>query len=324
MTNARGDEAKLLARQQAAFGTAEASAAGAFMALPFYSYNVSQSEDRTEDDAIYGDAFPGDSVQGLRSLSGAMVVPIGINSFGWHLRSILGAPVTTGADPNYEHVFTPKAQPVIPVLTHGISHTRIGTHFVQDSLTCTSLEIAARKDGQRARATLNMMGRSEAKLGAVIDSAPILYEPDAVPVGFQGRALVGGAPVAEITGVDLTLTSGVEMDQETLNQSPSAAGFESPRWGLSGSVSARYRDNTWYDYGANNTAVNLQLELLISATKSLLIDMPDVRFEMTGIPIEGRGPISAQFNWRAERPAPGVELATITLKNQTADYANPA
>lgn len=52
--------------------------------------------------------------------------------------------------------------------------------------------------------------------------------------------------------------------------------------------------------------------------------MPDVRFEMTGIPIEGRGPISAQFNWRAERPAPGVELATITLKNQTADYANPA
>ena len=94
MPNARGDEAKLFARQQAAFGTAEAAGPGTFMALPFYSYNVVPSEERNEDDAIRGDAFPGDSVLGLRSLSGNMVVPVGINSFGWHLQSILGAPAT--------------------------------------------------------------------------------------------------------------------------------------------------------------------------------------------------------------------------------------
>jgi hypothetical protein len=324
MPNARGDEAKLFARQQAAFGTAEAAGPGKFMDLPFYSYNVVPSEERNEDDAIRGDAFPGDSVRGLRSLSGNMVVPVGINSFGWHLRSILGAPATTGAGPDYEHVFTAAAQPVIPVLTHGITHARVGRHFAQDSLTCTSLEMSARKDGQRARATLNMMGRAETKAGAALDSAPIVFDPDQVPVGFQGRVLRGGTAAAEVTGFDMTLTSGVEMDQETMNQAPTAAGFESPRWGITGSISARYTDDTWYDYAANDTPVRLQLELLIAANRSLMIDLPDVRFAMTGIPVEGRGPISAQFSWQAVRPAAGAELVEVTLKNQTPDYANPA
>lgn len=322
MPNARGDEAKLFARQQAAFGTAESAGDGAFMALPFYSYGVVPSEDRSEDELMYGDAYPGESVRGLQSVAGAMVVPVGLNSIGWHLRSILGAPATTGSS-DYTHVFTAAAQPTTPILTHGITHTRIGTHFVQDSLTCMSLEMALRKDGQRARATLNMIGRQQEKTGAALDASPVAYAPDPVPVGFQGQIKRGGSVAADVTGADFTLTSGVGLDQETMNLAPTAAGFESPRWGLTGSITARYRDNTWYDAATDDTPIALTLELVRTATQSLVIAMPDVRFQRTSPEIDGRGPISTQFSFQAVRPASGAELVTFTLKNQTADYANP-
>ena len=322
MANARGDEAKLFSRQQAAFGTAAAAGDGAFRLLPFYSYNVTPSEERNEDEAIRGDAFPGDSVLGLRTLSGQMVVPIGINSIGWHLRNILGDPVTSGST-DFEHVFTAAAVPGIPMVTNSITHSRIGQHFVQDSLTCTSFEIAARKEGQYSRATLNMLGRAEQGVGATVDATPVEYAPDPVPTGFQGKVLAQGAEAAEVTAFDMTLTSGVETDQESMNQSPNAAGFESPRWGLTGNISARFVDRTWYDYAANDTPVALALELAIAANKGLTILIPDVRFAMTGVPVEGRGPISASFSFQAMRPAAGQEFVTFTLANQTADYANP-
>ncbi|ETX26852.1 phage tail tube protein [Roseivivax isoporae] len=324
MPNARGDEAKLFSRRQAAFGAAEAAGPGKFLALPFYRFGVVPSEDRSEDEVIQGDAFPGDFPPGLVSLSGDMSVPLGLNSFGWHLQSIFGAPATTGDGPDYTHTFTAQAQPPLTILTQGISHTRIGRHFVQDSMTCTGLQIAARKDNQRARATLTMMGRAETSAAEALDDSPVVYDPDPVPLGFQGQALVAGTPVAEVTGIDLTVTSGVEMDQETLNQARTAAGFESQRWSLTGSLSARYVDNTWYDHAANDTPVNLQLKFVIDAARSLLIDMPDLRFALTGIPVEGRGPISADFTFQANRPAAGAELVAFVLKNQTADYANPA
>lgn len=324
MPNARGDQAKLLARRQTTFGTAESAADGAFHALPFYSYNVTPSGELANDDAIYGDSYAGELVAGLRNLGGSIEVPLGLDSFGWHLAQLLGLPTTTGTEAPYSHVFTAAANPQILLGTHGISHAGVGQHFTQDSLAVQSLEIQAQKNGQRQRATLNMIGREEIKAGATLDSTPIAFANDPVPVGFQGLLSIDGSEAAGITQAGLTLGTGREADQETLNGQATAADIDLGFWDLSGSLNARFRDATYYDAASAGTEMALSLAWTISASYSLAISVPRVVLERSGVPVEGRNLISQTFNWRAARPATGQQLIEVTLVNATADYANPS
>lgn len=216
MSTARGDYAALVSRLQSTFGTAESAGNGDFYKLPFYELTSSPTEEMENDESLYGDAFPGDAVAGLRNLSGSLVVPLGLSSIGWHLRALLGEPATTGTT-DYTHVFETAAQPSVPLLTQGISYTDIDQHFVQDSVAYTGLEISAQKTGPRQRATFNIVGREEAKLGAALDTTPLEYLPESVPNGFKAKLLIDGVEAAGATGVTLTLGSGVEPDQETLN-----------------------------------------------------------------------------------------------------------
>jgi Phage tail tube protein len=326
MSSARGDEAKLFSRIQAAFGTAEVAGAGKFYHLPFYSLNTTPSSELNEDDAIYGDAFPGDAVEGVRNLSGSMVVPLGLSSIGWHLRALLGAPVTTEvvAATDYQHVFTAAAQPDLGLMTNGITHSRKSVHFVQDSLAYSGLEINARKNSERARATFNLIGREEVPGASALDSAPVQFSPDPNPVGFAAKALIDNVEAAAVVGANLSLTKGIEADQETLNGLATASGIEHGNWGLSGSLDARFRDRDLYDKADSGDSFALKLAWAFSAKFSLEILAHDVRLERTGIPVDGRGVISSTYNWRTNRPAPGSTIFTAILKNQVADYNNPA
>lgn len=321
MPNARGNEAKLLSRRQTTFGTAESAADGLFHALPFYSYNVTPSGELANDDANYGDAYPGDVIAGLRNLAGAAVVPMGLDSIGWHLSQLLGTPTTTGTGP-YTHSFVAAAQPAILLATHGISHAGVAKHFTQDSLFMTGMEIQAQKNGQRQRVTFNMAGREEIKAGATLDTTPVSFSADPVPVGFQGTLLMDDSVVASVTQASLTLNTGREADQETLNGLATAAAADPGFWDLNGALTARFRDTTLYDLASAGTAFALKLKWTISAGYDLQIEVPSALLERTGHAVEGRDIISSSFNWRANRPASGVELVEITLINATADYAN--
>lgn len=322
MPNARGDRAKFLSRRQAAFGAAEAAAAGAFYLMPFYSYNVVPSGELTNDEAMKGDAFPGDTVAGLRNLAGSIEVPMGLDSIGWHLAQILGLPDTSGTGP-YTHVFKAAANPSILLATHGISHTDNAAHFVQDSLALAGLEITAQKNGTRQRVTLNMVGREEIKAGATLDASPVAFSPDPVPVGFQGQLTLAGNDAA-VTQASLTLNTGREADQETMNGLATADDISPGMWDLNGALTARFRDTTLYDAASAGTPMPLVLSWPISANYSLSLRAPSVTLERNGLPIDGRGVISQNFNWRTNRPATGQEMFEVTLVNGTSDYANAA
>lgn len=324
MTNARGDDALYFLRTQAAFGAAEAAVDGAYFALPFYSLDLKPSEEVTEDDGIYGDRFPGDQISGLHNLAGSVVVGLGLSTIGHHLQGLFGVPVSTLLSAGkYQHVFTLNGAPTFPLHTMSITHQKVDTHFVQDSCVYTGLEMQAKKDGQRARASFNLLGRKEDKLGAVIDATPIVYATDPAPIGFQGKLKKGVADAAGVTGFSLNASSGVEMDQETINGTAYADAVDDGQWGLTGSLDARYRDNEWYDLGDNGTLVDLTLTYAVSADYSLEFLLHNLRIERSGVPINNRGIISSTFNFRAARPDAGKVPLTITLKNEVANYANP-
>jgi hypothetical protein len=325
MTTARGDQATVVARVQNGFDGTEVAGDGKFVKLPFYSYNVVPSEDLGEDDEIHGDLNPGDAVAGLRNLSGDMVVPMRMNSFGWHLAQMLGDPVTTeiAAGTKYQHVFTTKKHPAMRFLTHGISHAGVDRHFVQDSLAYASLNLRAQKNGERGRATFNLIGREELKSASGLDATPVEYSPDPAPVGFQGKCQIDGSDEAAITEANLTLSRGIEPDQEGLNGLATAAGIDNGMWGLSGSIGVRFKDTVFYDRANSGTLIDLSLSWQINADHHVTFLMPKVRLERTGVPVGGRGNLSTTFNFKANRPATGAALLTATLRNAVAAYANP-
>lgn len=324
MTNARGDEAQLLLRRQSTFGTAEAAGAGQFMNLPFYTFNNAPQAGLEEDDAIYGDSHPGDAVEGLRQAQGSMAVPLGLSSIGWHLYALLGEPTTTGTGP-YTHVFEP-SDIITPLMqTAGIDHLGVDEHFLQDSLFYTGMQLAGRKDGQRARATFDLISRAEVKDpgSATRDTAPVSFASDTVPVGFQGTVEKDGTEVAGITGMNATIATGTALDQEAMNGLATAADVIAGRWNINGDITARFRDTTWYDLGDTGAACDMHLKYALSASLSLEFEFRNVRFERSGIPITGRDVLSTTFNWRVQRPTGGNASMTATLINGVANYANP-
>lgn len=141
-------------------------------------------------------------------------------------------------------------------------------------------------------------------------------------MGFQGSLLIDGSAAGAVTQASLTLNTGVEPDQETLNGLATAAQMDPGFWDLSGALTARFRDTDLYDLASAGTALALKLKWAISASYDLEIEVPSAKLERTGHPIEGRALISSSFNWRANRPATGEELMTVTLINATEDYAN--
>lgn len=322
MPNARGDRAMLLMRRQAVFGTPEAAVDGDYYCLPFYSFNVVPSEDASPDDAIKGDAFPADSDRGLQNLGGQLEVPMGLSSIGWHLHGMLGAPATTGVSPNFTHVFEAGADPVHAAHTVGITHKQINEHFRQFGNTYTDMSLSARKDGARARVQFSMGGRREESQAATQDATPVLFSNEDVPVGFRAMLKRDGVADASITSIDLRLASGVTPDQEAMNGNAFAEEMNPGRWDLTGQLTARYRDDTWYDLGENGAALTLEIEYILNLQRSIVFRAHNLRVERSGVPISGGDVITSTFAFRANRPADGDTPLRVTLKNAVANYDN--
>jgi hypothetical protein len=324
MTNARGDQAQLVMRTQAVFGTPEASGDGTFYAMPFYSLNLDPSEELNEDEALYGDAFPGETDGGLIALSGSIEVPLGLSSIGLYLQTLLGAPVTTDiGGGKFQHVFEAQATPPIGLLTTGVAFNDVDEHLKHDSLVISSFEHTAKKDGNRARASLNLSGRDEQDAASAVDATPVLFAIDPTPVGFTGAVELDGGEIAGATELSFNLQSGLEMDQETMNGAATASALLSGRWGLSGSLGARFRDKTLYDIAKDGTNVDLKVSYVADADHSIEFLMRKQRLQRSGIPISGREVIAQSFNFQASRPDVGDSPFTVTLINQIPAYANP-
>jgi hypothetical protein len=151
----------------------------------------------------------------------------------------------------------------------------------------------------------------------------VQYANDRVPVGFQGGVYQDDTLLAGITGFDLTAASSMSPDQETMNLLPTAAAFLDGKWSVTGSISARFRDTTWYDLATAGTEIDLELRFALDANTSLVLRAHNLRFERTGVPVPNGDILTSSFNFRASRPDSGDTPLTATLKNQTASYGNP-
>lgn len=330
MTNARGVNATLMSRFQEAvsdtFSTPESAGDGTYHILPYYAFNISGTEEISEDEAISGeggDSFPGDVVEGLRGVNGSLEVPLGVGSLGWHLAAMFGAPTTTGSDPNYSHVFEAPAIMAPRYLTYGVNYTDVSHYRRSSGITYTDMQLGVRKSGERARASFSAIGHDDTGVGSAMDATPVAtFADEWVPSNFRAGLKRDGSEVTQVTGVDLTIGTGITADQEMLNGLPTAEDAILDRWSGSGSVTTRFADTSWIDLADAGTYFDLEVEWAQNANRSILLRVHNVRLARTGVPVQNRQIITQSFQFQVGRPDAADTPFTWTLKNGIAGYDN--
>lgn len=315
----RGKTANLLFADQADFAT---PASGNYTSTPFYTENLGDGEP-LESDPLLGTARTNNRDQtkpapGLVTMGGDIVVPMDVNHLPYWLTMLFGAPTTSGAGP-YDHVFTSGGE-TLPYRTIEIEK-RAGAAFFQNvGLLAAGFSFDTARAGGFRQATINLLGRSQTKLGATgggVPAAPLALGqlPGAVGLmridSVEAANFLGGSfnyqnnptPNDDLTG-DKYL-AGYSLDEDAT---------------CGGSNRVRYVNDAYYDIMAAGDPVALELEFSISANATLLLAMPAVRFEKGPFaPINGPGGLEAEFNWRAEQ-TDSAAMLTVTVTNQIASY----
>ncbi len=318
-TNPKGRATNLLVNLQADYDT---PATGNYVSTLFYSETLAETEDK-QDDNVLGMARVNDRDQtqqapGLKSLAGGLTVPLDINHFGLWLYALFGAPDTTGSGP-YTHVFESGADQ-LPYLTIEFEKRKGAAFFQNVGLVASSLALSMGRESGYRQAELQFVGRNETKLAATGGGTPAAQMARSAMPSMKGLMKVDGVDVGELVGLDLSYANNPTAD-ESINGTDYNSGYDlDENATCTGSVTLRYKDESFYDRAVADSAHAVDLVYQIGASASLTLSMPAIRFTRGPIaPISGPGGMQAQIDWSAEQTSSEAML-TATLVNSIASY----
>ncbi|KAA0677783.1 phage tail tube protein [Roseomonas genomospecies 6] len=307
-TKAYGRNAILLGAFETTPGTAPADG---YTQLPFVSSTVGGERPIIAADIRNGSREPVAGLPGHLEVGGDVVAPLCVNASGFWLKSIFGAPTTTGTGP-FTHVFESGGSPA-PV-TLEIGHPDVGkfrrnTFLVADKLTL------ARKgdDAAQLNMTVSFRGADEAVAGTTIDSAPASLPLKRVPV-LTGTVTLDGAPLGSVVGFSLDYTNAVSVVRE-FGRIDVAEGDAT----LAGTVTIRFDGTTLESVAGTGSPVTITFTQQIDASNCIAFAVHGT-LNSPKAAIEGPAGIEKTFSLSGCRQADGGPMLTATLVNTVASY----
>lgn len=311
----RDTAAALMVRGQTDFAT---QATGDYVLLPGYSYTGGSRRPVEGETLLAQGRNPGEALLGFESWDGEWVAPLRAETIGWHLRMLLGAPVTTGSGP-YTHVFTPGA----------VSHATVGrgagaTFFADLGVTWNTMRMQLRRASETQRATFGLLGQREVKLGGVIDATPVAPSTDdARFFAYDAGLELATVAVADIVDLDMTISNGRTLDQEAVSGDPWPLAMLEGDFEVTGTATFRFDGAARYD--AARAATELKMVVgWVEGADSLEIEIDKVVFSADSPRLVGAGVLQLSLPWRATKPGTGNPALTATLINGRASYAWPS
>lgn len=249
---------------------------------------------------------------GLPSLAGDIDVPLDLSHFGYWLRAVMGAPVTSGANPNYTHVFSSGSE-VLPHRSIELPINSAGLFIDYTGLLANKMAFNLAYAPGYDHCTLSFMGRKELKNGTTQGGAPsaiVAREPivRAIPVLKINSTIVGSILTAKVD-----YDNGAVPQNFIGDQYPQGHDLDNMAK-LTASMNMRFRDSTYYDLARAQSVVSAEFLWQNNANRSLSLLCANARLEPAGIPVKGPGGIEVAFNIRAEQTA-GAAALVATLKS---------
>lgn len=312
----------LMGTQAVGFDTP--AAGGAYRPVQVYAESIADQEPFEEDPLLGATGLDNnrdsqEPAPGLRRGSGSVTVPLCLNSIGLWLAGLLGAPVTTGAEPPYTHVFTSGAE-ALPYRTIEVRKRAGKFHQHVGCLVAAARFRVAGGEGGFRRAEFDLVHQKTNRLTASAAGVPQAALPLARVPAARGIVRVDST----ITGVCLSLDATYDnrpTPREFVGQDGLVAGFDLDEFATSSlTPRVRYVDDTFAEMQGDGAthAVEIEYPGAVAGHK-LVLAWPAVRFERGGIPIDGPGGIEIELTGRAEQTG-SAPMLTATLVNAVEAY----
>jgi hypothetical protein len=170
-----------------------------------------------------------------------------------------------------------------------------------------------------ATATVTLIAQGSTRSGTSSAGTPTTRDYTAFNKA-QGIIRRNNNALAQITGGQLNFSNGIEIVR-TIRDDFKIEGADPGLSRATGQVTSRFADTTLLDDAVNNTAIALEFEYRISATRRLTITLHETYLSLAKTPIQGPQGIEASFDFRCAFDSGVGRMMTVTLRNGVASYA---
>ncbi|MFL1463433.1 phage tail tube protein [Roseococcus sp. DSY-14] len=318
MPRAIGANCRLLTLPETTYGTAPT---GNWRRMPFLSCDLGAEQPLLDADVIGvgSNRDPAAPFLDTVTVQGQAVVPVDLVNIGHWLRLLLGAPTTTGTNPNFIHTFGSGAA-ALPSNSVEIDYPDVPSFDVCTGVRADTLEIDFSPSGP-ATATFGLMGQGSLRGGSSSGGTPTSAAYTAFNKA-QGSITRAGAALAQVTGARMTYSNGMEMVR-TIRADRRIEGVDPGVARCTGQVTVRFENTTLLAQAQNGTAAEFAFAYTIDANRSLTVTLHEVYLALAKTPIEGPAGVEASFDFRAAFNATATRMMTVALRNQQAgtEYA---
>jgi hypothetical protein len=287
--------------------------------MPITSSKIKGSQNLITDNTIRGRRDPAQPSLGNIDVSGSVVIPVDDVNFGYWLRALLDSPVTTGSGDPYTHVF--KTGLTQPSVSFEQQFPDINQYFLYTGCKVNKLALSFGGD-QALTATIDVMGAKEVISGAPFDATLDNY-PMRKFSNFMASIKEGGASIATVTKLDLSISTGLNGDTYTIGSQGFRNSVNSGIMQVSGTVTAFFDSATLLNKAIAGTTSSIDILLVdpVFPTHSLEIKLQELIYKRASPGIEGPTGVSIALPFEAFYNA-GAENSCVvfTLINNHASY----
>jgi hypothetical protein len=303
---------------ESAYGTAPS---GNWLRVPIMSLEpgVSQPWERLDVVGLVGGRDEPAPLRGLLTVEPRLEVPVDLNNFGHWLKTLLGAPATTGTTTK-THVFKSGGSIITGLsLQHHNSSLSANPFMVLNGLRGNTLEMAFRFGESLQMATVGLIGTNAGRAAATASGTPT--SAAFVPfTGAVGTVTRGGSNIGRITGATLRFSNGLEVLREANRASAAISEAAAGVTEVTGTVDVRMDDATLLADSEGSSAVKLAFGYSLGATQSLTMTVEAAYLDRLMPPVSGRAGIQASFSFRGVYDATATCALTATLVNAVVSY----
>lgn len=253
-----------------------------------------------------------------------LAAPYCLNSIGFFLKMLLGAPVTTGAGPTYTHVFTFNNCPLPTALFEALQRVPCDTGLDRERYLGVALN----------QMSWDPMAQKPTFACEFIAGRPVIPAPEAdfddtptrLPMLMAvSRAaviadVIGSSTLGQIAASQVTLNNRLEGIPLADGNPGNGQIIRANKPLLSGSLTALWETGTLYDHARSRVSKALKIVAKdASGAYSMTTSLPKVKFAESPKPLNVRGGIRTQHAWTAHYED-GDAAPTVTLVNTTATY----
>lgn len=307
--NAIGQKVSLLgAFEGASPGTAPADG---YTKLPFVSSTFGGETPIVPADIRWGTRDPLPGQEGQQDVSGDIVVPLELNSLGFWLKAFFGAPVTTGAEAPYSHVFTSGGSPLPVSLEFG--HTDVGKYRRSVFVIGNTLNLKRSGDeSAQINVSMNFIGGAETIENAAVDASPTVHPFKLMKLSNSAITHSGGS-IANVTDFDLTYSNQANIVREF-----GAYEVKAQDATLTGTITARAVAGNFA--ALNLTPVTVTFVQTLAAGQSLALAIHG-QLQPVRQSVDGADDLERQFNFIGSTSTDlATKMLTATLINSIATY----